>query len=77
MNSNEKDIRCQGCNTLLAKLGDSGLTIRRSELQATVDGEFRATLVCYQHRCRALNIFELSTERRRTTALPPGDPPTP
>lgn len=64
MNPIEQDIRCKNCGTLLAKLDDVGLTIRRGDLQATVEGTFRATLVCYRPRCRSLNILTHSTERR-------------
>ena len=62
------DIRCKKCGALLAKLDETGLTIKRGDLQATVDGAFRATLVCYAPRCRSLNILNISTERRGAQA---------
>ncbi len=66
MNAKDNDIRCKTCHSLLAKVDKTGLTILRGGLQATIDGVFRATLVCYRPRCRSLNILNLSTEQRRT-----------
>jgi len=57
MNPKEDEVRCKTCNALLAKLEGAGLSIRRGDLQATVDGVFRAALVCYRPRCRTLNIL--------------------
>ena len=57
------EVRCKRCNTMLARLDETGLVILRGDLQATIDGTFRATLVCYRPRCRTLNIINLSTER--------------
>jgi len=68
MNPKHDDIRCKSCNALLAKLDETGLTIKRGDLQVTVDGAFRATLVCYRPRCRSLNILNISTELRGTQA---------
>jgi len=62
------DIRCKSCGALLAKLDETGLTIKRGDLQATLDGAFRATLVCYAPRCRSLNILNISTEARGAQA---------
>jgi len=56
-----RDVRCKACGILLGKIDESGLTIRRGELQATVSGEFHASLVCYRSRCRTLNVLRLST----------------
>jgi len=65
----ERDWRCSKCNILLAKVGDEGLTIRRSELQATMAGEFHASVVCYRPRCRTLNVLRVrigETEKAAT-----------
>ena len=59
MNPKKDEVRCKSCGALLAKLDETGLTIKRGDLQATVDGAFRATLVCYRPRCRTLNILSL------------------
>lgn len=65
----EKEIRCKGCGILLAKIDKSGLTIRRGELQATINGDFLASIVCYRPRCRTLNVLSLKTESdKRGTA---------
>lgn len=66
MNPKHDDVRCKTCSNLLARIDETGLTILRGGLQATINGTFRVTLVCYQPRCRSLNILNLSTEIRRT-----------
>ena len=68
MNPNHDEVRCKSCGALLAKLDETGLTIKRGDLQATLDGVFRATLVCYAPRCRSLNILNISTEPRGAQA---------
>ena len=65
MNPKHNEVRCKICKALLAKIDESGLTILRGDLQATIDGVFRAALICYRPRCRSLNILNLSTEQRR------------
>ena len=62
------DVRCKSCGALLAKTEATGLTIRRGDLQATIDGAFRATLVCYRPRCRTLNIVEHAPPSRRAAS---------
>jgi len=52
----ERDWRCSQCGILLARLDETGLKIRRSEFQATLIGEFVASIVCYRPRCRTLNV---------------------
>lgn len=59
MRTQPRDIRCKACSILLGRLDENGLTIRRGDLQATMDGEFRATIVCYRRRCGVLNILRL------------------
>ena len=49
---------------VLAKIDDSGMTIRRGDLQATVDGAFHASIVCYRPSCRTLNVIRLTTSER-------------
>jgi hypothetical protein len=58
------DVRCKSCGILLAKIDDSGLTIRRGDLQATVDGAFHASIVCYRTSCKTLNVVRLTTSGR-------------
>jgi phage FluMu protein Com len=55
----ERDWRCSRCGILLARVGDGGVTICRGELQATMTGEFQASVVCYRPRCRALNVLRV------------------
>ena len=65
----DTEVRCKSCGALLAKTEATGLTIRRGDLQATIDGAFRAALVCYRPRCRTLNIVEHAPRIRRATAV--------
>lgn len=53
------DVRCTGCGVLLAKRVRGALSIERGDLQATFDGEFCASLVCYRPRCRKLNVLRI------------------
>ena len=57
----EREWRCSSCGILLAKIDESRLTIRRGELQATIDGEFHASFVCYRPRCRSLNVLRIGS----------------
>jgi len=59
--SQSKELRCKSCGILLAKIDDSGLNIRRGDLQATLHGDFHASIVCYRTSCRTLNVLKLST----------------
>ena len=68
MRTQPRDIRCKTCGILLGRLDESGLTIRRGDLQATMDGEFRASLVCYRRSCGALNVVRVP-DRHAPTAL--------
>ena len=68
MSQKTRQIRCTSCNALLAEVDDSGLVIRRGELQATIDGDFHASLVCYQRRCRRLNVVRLCTATKAAQA---------
>jgi phage FluMu protein Com len=58
----ERDIRCTGCRSLLAKLDSSGMTLVRGGLQATINGDFHASLVCYRPHCGKLNVLTLASE---------------
>ena len=60
-----KEVRCKSCGILLAKIDDGGMTIRRGDLQATVDGAFHASIVCYRTSCRTLNVIRLTTSGRK------------
>ncbi len=64
MNSKNRQVRCTACNAMLAELDGTGLVIRRGELQATIDGDFHASLVCYRPSCRKLNVLRLATSAK-------------
>ena len=65
------EIRCAGCGSLLAKLqptapttiGGGALHLRRGDLEATFDGDFRGTIVCYRARCRHVNNIAIGRPR--------------
>jgi phage FluMu protein Com len=63
MRTQPQEFRCKSCGILLGKIDDTGLTIRRGDLEANFDGVFRASLRCYRSRCRSLNVMQLSRER--------------
>lgn len=62
------EVRCKACGILLGKVDEHGFTIQRGDLQATIDGEFRAALVCYRPRCRTLNVLQLPAATRPMVA---------
>jgi len=56
MSTSSQEIRCVACGRLLAKLTNGALTVQRGDVQATFDGDFHASFVCYQPRCGRLNV---------------------
>lgn len=54
------DVRCTGCRTLLAKTDHGKLTIRRSDLQATVVADGHVSLVCY--RCQTQVVVPVTSK---------------
>ena len=68
MRTQPREVRCSACGILLATIDESGLVIRRGDLQATFDGELHAALVCYRRSCRKLNVLRLSTAVRSVAA---------
>ena len=55
-------LRCCFCGALLATKDEAGLRIQRGQMEAIIDGSFRALVVCYVPKCRRLNAF--SVERK-------------
>lgn len=58
-----QEVRCASCGMLLAKRDEAGLSIHRGDLQATFDGDFHASLVCY--RCKSLVVVRLSPTAKK------------
>jgi hypothetical protein len=54
------EIRCAGCGSLLAKLAGGTLHLQRGDLQASFDGDFHASIVCYRAKCRRLNVVRVA-----------------
>lgn len=74
MSIEAREVRCTGCGSLLAKLADGALTFRRSDMQATFEGDdLRASIVCYRAKCRRLNVLRLRA--RDGNASPPAVSP--
>lgn len=67
MGTQVREVRCKSCRILLAKIEDGAITIRRNDIEATFQGDVRASIVCYRTRCKALNVLDLSA-RTPTTA---------
>ena len=65
MSSSSNELRCTGCDALLAKRERGGFSIRRGPMQTAVTGDFTIAVTCY--RCGALNV---ATSRPPTTPSP-------
>ena len=59
MGTQVREVRCKSCRILLAKIEGGAITIRRNDIEATFQGDLRASIVCYRTRCRAVNVLEL------------------
>lgn len=75
MSIETREIRCTGCGSLLAKLADGALTLQRNDLQASFDGDFRASIVCYRAKCRRLNVLRLRASTGEGDRAPRPPPP--
>ena len=64
-----RDVRCSACGKLLARLHDGCLTVQRGDLQATFDGDFRASFVCNKPTCRRLNVVRVRSHQDQTPAF--------
>ena len=56
------DVRCERCEALLAHRDLETFALRRGRMQATFDGVFSASIVCY--RCGTLNVFRHGVSSR-------------
>jgi hypothetical protein len=55
----KEEVRCRGCGALLARVEGDALTIVRGGLQATLQGSFHASFVCYRPGCQRLNVHRM------------------
>ena len=53
-------VRCAFCGALLATKEPEGLRIQRGQLEAVIDGTFRASLICYRPTCRRMNVVNVT-----------------
>jgi len=74
MSIETREVRCTGCGSLLAKLVDGALTLHRNDFQASFDGDFRASIVCYRAKCRRLNVLRLGTSGVADDGIPRTSP---
>ena len=63
MRTHVQDVRCQGCSILLAKLDETGLTVRRNDLEVHYGGPGLVSISCYRPRCRRLNVVRIPAEK--------------
>ncbi len=54
------EIRCPACGALLGVRDDAGLSMMRGDAQATITGDFQASLVCWRRGCRRLTVLRFS-----------------
>ncbi|HEY0714189.1 MAG TPA: hypothetical protein VGF45_16020 [Polyangia bacterium] len=65
-----EDVRCRHCGALLARVEGNALTLTRGGLQATFQGSFHASFVCYRPGCQRLNVRRMPAEGAETDAQP-------
>ena len=56
-----QDIRCPGCNALLARREGDVIAIRRNDLQVSITGDGYASVLCYRPSCRKLTVIVTKT----------------
>lgn len=67
MRTHHQEVRCERCSILLAKLDETGLAIRRNDLEIHYGGPGLVSIRCYRPRCRRLNVVRIAA------AAAPGD----
>jgi len=65
------DFRCRRCGVLLARIEGGGVSVHRGDFQLSIDGDFRASMVCYKPRCRTLNVLRVSAQCREASTPAP------
>lgn len=63
-----EDVRCRDCGALLARVEGNALTLTRGGLQATFQGSFHASFVCYRPGCQRLNVRHMPAEAAESNA---------
>ena len=61
MRTQPQQIRCKHCHIQLAERDETGLTIRRNDLEAHYGGPGLVSIRCYRRSCRRLNVVRIST----------------
>lgn len=67
MGTQPREVRCRSCRILLAKIDGGAITIRRNDIEATFDGDLRASILCYRPRCGTVNVLTLPAASPTTT----------
>ena len=61
MGTPAREVRCAGCQILLAQRDETGVTIRRNDFEAHYGGHGLVSILCYRPRCRRLNVLRIAT----------------
>ena len=65
-----EEVRCRDCGALLARVEGNALTLTRGGLQATFQGSFHASFVCYRPGCQRLNVCRLPVDDIQSATRP-------
>jgi hypothetical protein len=55
-----EDVRCRGCDALLATVRGQVAIIRRGDFLVEIEGECRVALHCYRRHCQRVNPLNLT-----------------
>jgi len=61
MRTQAQEVRCKYCGIQLAEQDETGLMIRRNDLEAHYAGPGLVSIRCYRPRCRRLNVVRIPT----------------
>ena len=62
------EVRCPACGALLGTREEGGLSIKRSDAQATITGDFQVSLVCWRRGCGKLTVLRFPARPVLATA---------
>jgi hypothetical protein len=63
------EVRCPACGALLGTREAGGLSIKRSDAQATITGgDFQVSLVCWRRGCKKLTVLRFPARPALATA---------
>jgi hypothetical protein len=70
MRTQPHEVRCKNpnCHILLGELDETGLTIRRNDIEVHYAGPGNVSIRCYRPRCRRMNVVRISTAQAPESA---------